>query len=141
MDERVQHLNQCGATEAVCSSYEAVPAGPSAAHGEGSSIPHPLRPRESSIVSPARSQLLLEESSCDIGGVPGTRGEGGRAEGARDFGGSVGGDGSRGVRGQSGAREGWRGMPGKRHIDFEVHLKNSQVKHDSETLSVAGRED
>lgn len=36
---------------------------------------------------------------------------------------SVGGEGGGGVSG----KEGWAGMPGKLHVDYEVHLKNPQV--------------
>lgn len=125
MAERVQHLEQPGVTDEVASSYAFSPTGSSAADrrewpSSTSPSPHP----SDNPVSPQGQSGSPRGEWRGYGSGPPRVGEGERGGGANVGGGGGGGGGGDG----GGGREGWGGVPGKRHVDYEVHLKNPQVK-------------
>lgn len=123
MRERVQHLEQPGATEDLASSYAVSPTGSSAGPREWPASTSPSPRPSGNLVSPqGQSGSPRGQQSWADGGE---RGGGEIIGGAGDVGGGGGGGGGEGGGGE---REGWGGVPGKRHVDYEIHLKNPQVK-------------
>lgn len=128
MAERVEHLKQAGAAEDVASSYAVSPTASSAAGRREWSNSNLTTPRPSGEpVSPQRQSGSPREEWRRHGGVQ-TRVDGGQRGSEGNAGG--GGDGG----GGGGGREGWGGVPGKRHVDYEVQLKNPQVRTKRSTL-------
>lgn len=122
MKERLKNPIQPATTDNDTSppTCLASPAG-SNAHQEALPSSSPLLHRNNNHAPPGHPGSPREGSSGGVIREGAGAGERGRVDGGG--GGGVGG------------KEGWGGVPGKRHIDFEVHLVNSQVKRNKRRSS------